>query len=86
VTRDGSPCSAATGPSPPTPASGCSPSTRCRAICLWSLVWRDGDRHPQLELLLQRAVETGRTEGWLAYDADRHWLPDIDLAGLRRYQ
>jgi DNA-binding transcriptional LysR family regulator len=53
---------------------------------LWSLVWRDGDRHPQLGLLLQRAVETGRTEGWLAYDPDHDWLPDIDLAGLRRYQ
>jgi len=53
---------------------------------LWSLVWRDGDRHPQLELLLERAVETGRTEGWLAYDAERDWLPDPDLAGLRRYE
>jgi DNA-binding transcriptional LysR family regulator len=53
---------------------------------LWSLVWRDGDRHPQLELLLQRAIETGRTEGWLAYDSERDWLPDIDLAGLRRYE
>ncbi len=53
---------------------------------LWSLVWRDGDRHPQLELLLERAVETGRTEGWLAYDAEHDWLPDADLAGLRRYQ
>jgi hypothetical protein len=52
---------------------------------LWSLVWREGDRHPQLELLLQRAIETGRTEGWLAYDPQRDWLPDIDLAGLRRH-
>src|SRR6266508_985820 len=54
--------------------------------CLWSLVWRQEDRHPVLGLLLQRAVETGRTEGWLAYDPQRDWLPDIDLAGLRRYQ
>jgi DNA-binding transcriptional LysR family regulator len=53
---------------------------------LWSLVWRQGDRHPLLGLLLQRAIETGRTEGWLAYDPQRDWLPDIDLAGLHRYQ
>jgi DNA-binding transcriptional LysR family regulator len=54
--------------------------------CLWSLVWREDDRHPVLGLLLQRAVDTGRTEGWLAYDPEHDWLPDIDLAGLRRYQ
>jgi hypothetical protein len=37
---------------------------------LWSLVWREGDRHPLLGLL-QQAVATGRTEGWLAYDPAR---------------
>jgi LysR substrate binding domain len=51
---------------------------------LCSLVWREGDRHPLLGLL-QQAVATGRTEGWLAYDPQRDWLPDIDLAGLRRH-
>jgi DNA-binding transcriptional LysR family regulator len=54
--------------------------------CLWSLVWRQEDRHPQLALLLERAIETGRTEGWLAYHTERDWLPDLDLAVLRRYQ
>jgi DNA-binding transcriptional LysR family regulator len=53
---------------------------------LWSLVWREGDRHPLLGRLRQQAVETGRTEGWLAYDAERDWLPDPDLADLRRHQ
>jgi DNA-binding transcriptional LysR family regulator len=53
---------------------------------LWSLVWREGDRHPLLGLLLQRAVETGRMEGWLAYDLERDWLPDADPAGLRRHE
>ncbi len=53
---------------------------------LWSLVWREGDRHSLLGLLRQRAIETGRTEGWLAYDAERDWLPDPDLADLRRHQ
>jgi DNA-binding transcriptional LysR family regulator len=57
-----------------------------RPCYLWSLVWREGDRHPLLGLLLRRAVETGRTEGWLAYDPQRDWLPDADLAGLRRDQ
>ncbi len=53
---------------------------------LWSLVWREGDRHPLLGRLRQRAVETGCTEGWLAYDAEHDWLPDPDLADLRRHQ
>jgi hypothetical protein len=53
---------------------------------LWSLVWSEGDRHPLLGLLLQQAVATGRTEGWLAYDPQRDWLPAVDLAGLRRHQ
>jgi DNA-binding transcriptional LysR family regulator len=53
---------------------------------LWSLVWRDGDRQPLLERLRQRAIETGCTEGWLAYHAERDWLPEPDLAELRRHQ
>jgi DNA-binding transcriptional LysR family regulator len=53
---------------------------------LWSLVWREGNHHPQLGLLLDRAVQAGRTEGWLAYDAERDWLPDVDLAELRGHQ
>jgi len=53
---------------------------------LWSLVWREGDRHPLLGRLRQRATETGRTEGWLGYDAEHDWLPDLDLADLRRHQ
>ena len=53
---------------------------------LWSLVWREGDPHPLLGRLRQRAVETGRTEGWLAYHAEHDWLPGPDLADLRRHQ
>ncbi|HZD69773.1 MAG TPA: LysR family transcriptional regulator [Actinomycetes bacterium] len=51
---------------------------------LWSLVWREAGRHPLLDLLLERATEVGRTEGWLVYEAEHDWLPGIDLAGLRR--
>jgi hypothetical protein len=53
---------------------------------VWSLVWREGDRHLVLGLLRQRAIDTGRAEGWLAYDADHDWLPDSDLADLRHRQ
>jgi DNA-binding transcriptional LysR family regulator len=53
---------------------------------LWSLVWGEGNQHPQLGLLLERAVHAGRTEGWLAYDPQHDWLPDPDLAELRGHQ
>jgi LysR substrate binding domain len=49
---------------------------------LSSLVWREGDQHPLLDLLLDRALQAGRTAGWLAYDCRHHWLPDTDLADL----
>ena len=49
---------------------------------LWSLVWPERHHHPQLELLLKRAVHAGRSEGWLAYDPRQDWLPDTDLAEL----
>jgi hypothetical protein len=49
---------------------------------LWSLVWPERHQHPQLELLLKRAVHAGRSEGWLAYDPRHDWLPDTDLAEL----
>lgn len=48
----------------------------------WSLVWRDGDRHPHLQRLLNFAEETGRNEGWLAYRPDSDWVPDVDLPDL----
>ena len=53
--------------------------------CLWSLVWRQDDQHPLLEVLLDRALQTGQTEGWLAYQPQHDWLPDVDLAELRRH-
>jgi DNA-binding transcriptional LysR family regulator len=53
--------------------------------CLWSLVWRHGDQHPLLDLLLERALKAGQTEGWLAYDPQHDWLPDADLAELRHH-
>jgi DNA-binding transcriptional LysR family regulator len=52
--------------------------------CLWSLVWRQGDQHPLLDVLLDRALQVGQIEGWLAYDPQHDWLPDVDLAELRR--
>ena len=51
--------------------------------CLWSLVWRQGDQHPLLDVLLDRALQAGQAEGWLAYDPQHDWLPDVDLAELR---
>jgi hypothetical protein len=50
--------------------------------CRWSLAWPERHQHPQLELLLQRAVRAGRREGWLTYDPRHDWLPDTDLAEL----
>jgi hypothetical protein len=47
---------------------------------LWSLVWPERHQRPQQELLLERAVHAGRSEGWLAYDPRQDWLPDTDLA------
>jgi DNA-binding transcriptional LysR family regulator len=52
---------------------------------LWSLVWREGNQHPLLGLLLELAVQTGRSEGWLAYDPPRDWLPETALTSLRRH-
>jgi hypothetical protein len=46
------------------------------------LIWRKGDRRPQLKQLIELAAETGRSEGWLVRDPDRDWLPDVDLADL----
>jgi hypothetical protein len=48
----------------------------------WSLIWRKEDRRPRLRQLIELAAETGRSEGWLAHDSDRDWLPDVDLADL----
>jgi hypothetical protein len=53
--------------------------------CLWSLVWRHGDQHPLLEVLLDLALQVGQTEGWLTYDPQHDWLPDADLAELHRH-
>jgi DNA-binding transcriptional LysR family regulator len=53
---------------------------------LWSLVWREDNQHPQLEQLLDRAVQAGRAEGWLAYTPGHDWLPATDLANLQDHQ
>jgi len=53
--------------------------------CLWSLVWRQDDQHPLLAILLDRTLQAGQTEGWLAYDPQHDWLPHVDLAELRRH-
>lgn len=48
----------------------------------WSLVWRTGDRHPALHKLLRTLIEMSRDRGWLAYDPERQWMTDVDLADL----
>jgi hypothetical protein len=53
--------------------------------CLWSLVWRQDDRYPLLDVPLDRTLQAGKTEGWLAYDHQHDWLPDVDLAELHRH-
>jgi DNA-binding transcriptional LysR family regulator len=50
---------------------------------LWSLAWRETSPHPFLALLRERVVQVGQMDGWLAYDAERDWLPDVDLSLLR---
>jgi DNA-binding transcriptional LysR family regulator len=51
---------------------------------LWSLVWREANPHPLLALLAERVTEVGRGEGWLDFDPEHDWLPEADLACLRR--
>lgn len=51
---------------------------------LWSLAWPTANPHPLLPLLLERLDQLGRADGWLAYDPEHDWLPDVDLAQLRR--
>jgi DNA-binding transcriptional LysR family regulator len=50
----------------------------------WSLVWRDGDQHPTLPVVLQRLDEMAAREGWLDLDVDHDWLPDTDVAAFAR--
>jgi DNA-binding transcriptional LysR family regulator len=57
-----------------------------RPCFLWSLVWPERHQHPQLGLVLERAANAGRAEGWLAYDPRHDWLPDTDLADLRGHK
>jgi DNA-binding transcriptional LysR family regulator len=51
---------------------------------LWSLVWHEANQHPMLSLLLDAIEQRGGAEGWLDYDPDHDWLPDLDLAELHR--
>lgn len=50
----------------------------------WSLVWRHDDQNPAVTLLRQRLLELSSAEGWTRFDPARDWLPEIDLAGVRR--
>jgi DNA-binding transcriptional LysR family regulator len=50
---------------------------------VWSLVWQESNQHPLLGLLLESAAQTGRSEGWLAYDPRHDWLPEAVLGVLR---
>ncbi|HEY3140876.1 MAG TPA: LysR family transcriptional regulator [Acidimicrobiales bacterium] len=52
----------------------------------WSLVWRTADRHPTLSLLLELIADAGTSDGWLAFDPEHDWLPDVDLANLQRLE
>jgi DNA-binding transcriptional LysR family regulator len=48
----------------------------------WAIVWRRAKPGPALRRLLALAVRTSGEEGWCAYDPERCWLPDDDLAAL----
>jgi DNA-binding transcriptional LysR family regulator len=59
--------------------TGLEPITLDPAPCYpWSLVWRDGDQHPTLPMLLRRLEDVGEDEDWLAFDPGHDWLPDVD--------
>jgi DNA-binding transcriptional LysR family regulator len=61
------------------PTTGLELMTLDPAPCYpWSLVWRDGDQHPTLPMLLQRLEEVGKDEDWLAFDPGHAWVPDLD--------
>jgi DNA-binding transcriptional LysR family regulator len=53
---------------------------------LWSLAWREANPHPYMSQLLEHVEQLGRADGWLAYDPEHDWLPDVDLAQLRRHR
>ncbi|WP_214320896.1 LysR family transcriptional regulator [Nonomuraea sediminis] len=44
----------------------------------WSLLWREGERHPLLPLLLDAVGRAVRANGWLDYDPARHWMPTAE--------
>ncbi|MGW7003217.1 LysR family transcriptional regulator [Streptomyces sp. NPDC054933] len=47
----------------------------------WSLIWRDDQRHPQLDALLRGFTETAGSGRWLEYDPERDWLPEAAALG-----
>jgi hypothetical protein len=49
---------------------------------LWWVVHRTDARHPHVTRLLELIAELRHQEGWLDYDPDRDWLPDIDRGDL----
>jgi DNA-binding transcriptional LysR family regulator len=42
----------------------------------WSLIWRDDQRHPQLDALLGAFTEVASGSRWLEYDPEHDWLPE----------
>jgi len=50
---------------------------------LWSLVWHEDNQHPLLDPLIELAVKSAHTEGWLDHDPQHDWLPTTDRTDLR---
>ncbi len=49
---------------------------------LWWTVYRKDAQHPQLGRFLALIEQLQHLEGWVDYDPERDWLPDVDRAAL----
>ncbi|WP_037914219.1 LysR family transcriptional regulator [Actinacidiphila yeochonensis] len=64
---------------PPGPGLRAVPVADPVPLYAWHAVWRDGEHHPGLSDLLSAFADAARAHGWLAYDPNRHWLPEADV-------
>ncbi len=63
-------------PPPDDPGIRAIPLVAPTPLYAWSLIWRDDQRHPQLDALLGAFTETAGSSRWLEYDPERDWLPE----------
>ncbi|GAA2437730.1 hypothetical protein GCM10010191_60890 [Actinomadura vinacea] len=47
-----------------------------------SLLWSPDQRHAELDRLLRRVDTAIEQHGWLRYDKNRHWLPQVEQADV----